>query len=135
MSNQTKQRYVPWTPVGGIPRRLHCEAIHDDVEGLRILLRGDNPSGSTLRLRFESVIGYRNVNESYRLQTWGELNMAQQPPLLIVENSSWIKWLHNEAGEVIDSEKVVHYAVFTSEDCIDILTEFPPTVEWLGSPE
>lgn len=130
-----KQRYVPWTPVRGVPERLHCEAIHDDVEGLRILLRGDDPSGPTLRLYFESVIGYRNVNESYRLKTWSELDMAQNPPLLVVENSSWLAWLKSEAGEVVDWEKVVHYAIFTSEDCFDVATEFFPSVEWLGALE
>lgn len=61
--------------------------------------------------------------------------MAQNPPLLIVENSSWLAWLKSEGGEVLDWEKVVSYAIFTSEDCLDIATEFPPTVEWLGSHE
>jgi hypothetical protein len=135
MSDQTRQRYVPWTPTENIPKRLYCEALHDDVEGLRILLRGDDSRGSTLRLRFDSVVGYRNVNESFRLKTWGELDMARTPPLLIVENSQWLEWLHAEAGGVFDANKAVHYAIFTSEDCIEIVTEFPPTVEWLNTTE
>ena len=108
---------------GGPPVRL----VSGDI--------GDDPGGPTLRMHFESAIGYRNVNESYRLNTWAELDMAQNPPLLVVENSSWLAWLRSEAGEVVDWEKVVHYVIFTSEDCLDIATEFPPSVEWLGSLE
>jgi hypothetical protein len=86
----------------------------------------------TLRLSFESVIGYRNVNESYRLRTWAQLDMSRMPPLLIVENSGWLGWLRAEAGDTIDWTRVVHYAVFASEDCIDVASEFPPIAEWLN---
>jgi hypothetical protein len=131
VSEHNKQRYALWKPVEKIPARLYCEAIHDDAEGLRILLRESDPHGPVLSLRFESVIGYRNVNESYRLRTWLELGNEEVPPLLIVRDSQWIEWLRNEGGETIDWSAVVHYAIFTPEDCIDIATEFPPTVRWL----
>lgn len=130
-----EEKFVPWVPVSNLPNRLHCEAVHDDIEGLRVLLRGDAPSSLVLRIRFESAIGYRNVNESYRPRTWGELDMTNTPPLLTVENSSWIKWLQTEAGPLIDPARLTHYAVFTSEDCIDVASEFTPIVEWLNSPD
>lgn len=129
------QRFIPWTPVGNIPQRIHCEAIHDDVEGLRILLRGESPTSSTLRIRFEYVIGYLNTNESYRLKTWEDLGTTRESPLLIVENSRWLEWLQAEAPGVIDVEKTVHYAIFASEDCIDVASEIPPAVDWLSSDE
>ena len=128
-----KQEYIEWKPVENIPDRLYCEAIHDDAEGLRILLRGDDPTSPTLRLHFESVIGYRNINESYRLRTWGEVDMANSSPLLTVENSVWLQWLIAEAGGVLEITDVTHYAVFTLEDCIDIASEFAPIVEWLNT--
>ena len=135
MSRSGKEEYLDWRPVEGVPARIHCEAIHDDVEGLRILLHGDDPSGPTLRLRFESVVGYRNINESYRLRTWGQLDMSSRSPLLRVRNSQWVDWLAEEAGGVFEPANVTHYAVFTSEDCIDIASEFAPTVEWLNTDE
>ena len=96
-------------------------------------MRGHERSAATLRLHFESVIGYRNINESYRLRTWANHDMSRTSPLLIVRNSTWVEWLVKEAGGVLDAAKVTHYAVYTSEDCIDIASEFAPVVEWLNN--
>jgi hypothetical protein len=68
---------------------------------------------------------------SFRLRTWGELDMAQLPSLLTVEDSCWIEWFRTEAAGAFDPVKVIHYAVFTPEDCIEIVSEFPPLVEWV----
>lgn len=86
-----------------------------------------------LRLVFESPVAYRNINESYRLKTWAILDMKALPSLLTVENSTWVQWLVEEAYGVIRAETLVHYAIYTPEDCVDVVTEFPPTVEWLNA--
>jgi hypothetical protein len=126
------QRFRPWKPLDEIPLHLCLEAVHDDYEGLRFLLRGDDPTGATLRLTFESPVGYRNINESYRAKTWASgAEMTSLPSLLIVENSEWLDWLVHEAGGVLTAEKLLHYAIYTGEDCIDVVTEFAPTAEWL----
>ena len=128
-----EQQFREWKPVEDIPRRLYLEAVHDDFEGLRFLLRGDDSRSPILRLLFESVVGYRSVNESYRLKTWAAVgDMKMLPSLLRVENSQWLRDLIDEAGGVLQEESLVHYAIYTPEDCVDVATEFPPTVEWLA---
>lgn len=126
------QRFQAWKPIDGAPPRLYLEAVHDDYEGLRFLLQGEDRTGPMLRLTFESPIGYRNINESYRSRSWASVSdMKSLSTLLIVENSEWVQWLVEEAGGVLRVEALTHYAIYTPEDCIDIVTEFPPTAEWL----
>jgi hypothetical protein len=116
-----------------VPVRLYLEALHDDYEGLRFLLRGEDATSRTLRPAFESPVAYRNINESYLLKTWAAiLDMQALPSLLTVESSTWVQWLVEEACGVIRAETLVHYAIYTPEDCVDVVTEFPPTVEWLN---
>ena len=129
-----KQRFRTWKPLDGIPKRLYLEAMHDDYEGLRFLLRGEDLACPMLRLSFESFVGYRNINESYRLKTWAHLrDMAGQSSLLVVENSEWVKWLVEEAGGVLQVHALIHYAIYTPEDCVDVVTSFPPTAEWMNT--
>jgi hypothetical protein len=128
------QHHRPWKPLDGVPERLYLEAVHDDCEGLRFLLRGEDTTSPTLRLVFESPVAYRNINESYRVRTWAAVSdMRALPSLLKVENSNWARWLVEEAGGVLRVDALVHYAIYTPEDCIDIVTEFPPTAEWLNA--
>jgi hypothetical protein len=123
--------YRPWLPVESIPAELYCEGLHDDYEALRILLRGPESTSAMLRILFPSAIAYRNINESFRSRTWHKANPPSIPPLATVENSSWVAWLREESGGVLDEVALTHYAVTTPEDCIDVVTEVPPNVEWL----
>lgn len=127
----TEVRYRPWAPLEGLPDVLYCEALHDDYEHLRILLKGEAPHARTLRILFESAVAYRNINESYRARTWNHLGEAL-PPLTTVEHSPWIAWLIEESGGVLDEVELTHYAIFTPEDCIDVVSEFAPEVSWLS---
>lgn len=124
------ERYRPWRPLDGISDSLYLEGIHDDVEGLRLLLRGPDPTEPTLRVKFESVTAYRNINESYRNRTWETAATRGLPTLMTVENSQWIRWIVAESGGVLVAERLTHYAIYTEEDCVDVITEFPPDVDW-----
>lgn len=129
----SEQKYRKWSPIDGVPDRLFVEAIHDDYEGFRVLVRGEDRVSATLRLSFGPVVAYRNINESYRLRTWASLPGSRGlPGLVILVNSKWIDWLVQESSGVLDSAALVHYAIYTPEDCIDIVTEFAPIVEWLN---
>lgn len=127
----SSQRFVPWTPVTDAPAMLYCESIHDGPEGLRIVLRGPAPSDRVLQLTFESMVGYRNINESWRARTWQDVDTKALPTLLRVEGSRWLAWLVEEAGGALVHAELVHYAIYTPEDCIDVVSEFPPEVTWL----
>ena len=125
------QTFVPWHPLDGIPNELIVEAIRDDVEGLRFLLRPRDTTQPTLRITFEAAVGYQNINESYRAGTWARSKApGPLPTLLRVQNSEWLDWVVEQAGGVLDRSKLTHYAIYSMEDCIDIASAFEPIVDW-----
>lgn len=55
----SEQQFRAWKPLDGVPARVFLEAVHEDYEGLRFLLRGEDATGRTLRLVFESPVAMR----------------------------------------------------------------------------
>ena len=125
-----RDKYEAWEPLPGISKELDCESVLDDKVGLCISLRTREQVVRVLCIHFDVVICYRNINESYRLRTWSRFEGADMGGLFSVENSGWISWVRTESCGVLDRTELVHYAVFTDEDCIEVIAEFPPRVEW-----
>jgi hypothetical protein len=61
--------FKKWEPLKNIPRILYCEGIHDDYEGFRILLIGENERSPVLRIMFDAARSYRNTDEGDLLKT------------------------------------------------------------------
>jgi hypothetical protein len=128
----TKQIFTLWKPIDNLPKPVYVEAIHDDYEGFRILLRGDDLSSGVLRISFEDKLSYRNTDESYLLKNWN--SMAKElagENFYIIENSSYIDFFNDMTGHLYSDWQIKHYAIYTVSDCIDIISISPPVVEWL----
>ncbi|MDD1617269.1 MAG: hypothetical protein CG439_2414, partial [Methylococcaceae bacterium NSP1-2] len=119
--------YKNWEPLKNIPPRLHCEGIHDDYEGFRILLR-ENYHSPVLRVLFDAVRSYRWSDEGDLLRTVASINNPSRSSLFKVDNSSWVKWFHEETYDIHKERDIKHFAIYTSDDCIDVLSEFEPKV-------
>jgi hypothetical protein len=57
------ETYNKWVPAEEIENEIWVEALYDDYEGLRILLKGS--SSRILRISFDQYCVYRNADESY----------------------------------------------------------------------
>jgi hypothetical protein len=127
-----KNKYEKWCPLERIPARLYCEGLHDDYEGFHILLRGGESSSRMLRIAFDPALVYRNIDDGDLLKTICTLSEPEVSSLFTVENSTWLEWLHEESHGIHDGEAIIHYAIYTANDCIDVLSAFEPTVEWIS---
>ena len=127
------ETYKKWEPLEGIEAELWVEALHDDYEGLRILLRGNESSSPVLRMTFSHYYVYRNADESYRLALWREAQFEERNwCLFTTTSSSLIDWLSSEAGDVYKKDEMHHYLIKTGADVIDVVTnKNEPKVEWL----
>ena len=124
--------YSKWRPLSDLPLVLYLEAIHDDYEGLRFLLREGDPTARCLRIRFDSVVAYLNSNESYRSPTWIATQGTRPPTtLLTIKGSPLSDFVLRSAGGVVQREEITHYGIYTPEDCVDVIALAAPTVEWL----
>ncbi|MEC7526057.1 MAG: hypothetical protein VYE22_39615 [Myxococcota bacterium] len=122
------ETYETWIPLPGIAARMNLAGLSHTDEGVRVLLQHQVGEGRVLTLLFESPVANRNINESYRLRTWNRLGEHERSSLLRVHHSDWVEWLRREAGGVLDAVTLHHYAIFTDEDCVELVTEFPPRV-------
>lgn len=113
---------------------MYLEGLHNDYEGFRLLLKGTGDQAKMLRITFDPVLAYRGIDEgdliSYerldeddQLGRWG---------FFIVGSSSYIEWFHRTSQGVHEEESIMHYAIYTPNDCLDILSSYPPEVEWLN---
>lgn len=123
-------KFTKWIPISGIPDTLYLEGLHDDYEGFRLLLKGAGEQQRTLRISFDPVLSYRYVDEGDLLKTLS--NEIGEGTLHLVTNSSFISWFTEESADIHDSESIIHYAIYTPTDCLDILSAHPPIVEWLN---
>jgi len=124
----------PWILIDGIQDQImFIEAIHDDYEGFRILLQGENKNSNMLRIVFDNKLSYRNTNESYLLKIW-HTNRKEilGKVFYIISNSSYIDFFHEMTGNIYNDWNLKHYAIYTITDCLDIISCYPPKIEWLN---
>jgi hypothetical protein len=115
-----------------LPHGLYVQGLHDDYEGFRIILEEkDGGTGAVYAVRFNDQVAYRNMDEGCRLRTL--LKLPERRMLLRVENSQWIDWFVEESSGVFDDSKLIHWAVVTPNDWIDIISFDHPEVKCLTS--
>jgi len=127
-----KQIFRKWEPLSDLPDEMYLEGLHDDYEGFRLLLKGASGNRKMLRISFDSSLAYRNINEGDFLKTVEDSEGLTKWCLFTVENSAYEKWFHEQSYNIHASEDIVHYAIYTPNDCVDILSAYPPQVEWLN---
>lgn len=123
-----KQKYIAWNV--GLATTVHVsvEALIDDWEGFRILLR-DQDSGGMIRIAFDSHVAYLHRDES---DLEGEACRSEglgKGSFYTVQRSELLARFQSET--VRQFNELTHYAIITDSDCIDVLASEPPTVERL----
>jgi hypothetical protein len=128
-----KQILEPWI-IPDVDNKItyNIEAIHDDYEGFRILLRANNLTGNILRITFNNNLSYRNTDESFLLKLWEYIDKETLgKTFYLVSNSAFVGFFNESTENIYKEWNVVHYAIYTTSDCIDILSDQPPIIEWL----
>lgn len=130
-SDDSKQTFLVWKPLPSVPTRLILDELIDSFDGLTVLLSGLDSPCPRLKLSFTSFIAYRNINESFRLRTWSAFPSSSDASLMTVQHSIWVRCLMDEANGSLANRSLLHYAIYTGEDCVDVVSEIEPTAEWL----
>lgn len=114
-----------------LPRRewVRIADLHDGPDGLDIEVACGPEEMTRALVRFERWVAYANVNESYRLRLWARHDLKGRGSMLIVRESRWVAYLVEESGGgIFEPQMVIHYAIYTGDDCIDVAATIPPTV-------
>ena len=105
-----------------------------DLEGTKIILISDS---NVVEVFFDGIpVLVRNTIEGIRMRTWGEVQLKYKNKkffryyfLFQIKNSKLIDWAVDESCNFYDKEQLNHYCIVTSEELIDILASFTPTIK------
>jgi hypothetical protein len=127
------EQYERWHPMQGLVGCLDYESLQSTPEGLEIRLI-ESGTCRVLSVRFRSAIAYRSTDELNRYRTLRRLGPQGLLgwSFFIVRNSDWLRWLLEEIEGAPMYPEMTHYGVYSTDDCVDVLSERPPLVAWTG---
>jgi hypothetical protein len=131
LSMADEERFERWEPIEGLAPKMFIEAMHDDREGFRIILRSPAPKMSALRIAFDAPLCYRGTQEAYLLREIYEGDAIYPWPIFIVRNSRYAKWFYAQATGAIDQDGH-HYHIAAVDEIVDVLSARPPVLTWLN---
>lgn len=114
-----------WKPEEGLTDYLSFYSIHYDVEGFRVLLKNKDTEGAVYSFLF-TPLSFRVLDEGDYLKTsYGNFKGS----LYVIRNSDFVKWFAGECKGMYSPEKILHYGLYTDDECIDVLSAHPPVVK------
>ena len=116
--------------IEGLAPRMALDAMYDDREGFRLILKTAEPKAKVLRILFDAPICYRGTSEALLLRKIYELDDIYPWPVFIVKNSRYAKWFYAQAKDAIDKDGH-HYHIAATREIIDVLSARPPVFTWL----
>lgn len=122
------QKYELWDVVPGRTVQCAVEGVIDDWEGFRILLR-DRVTDRVIRVAFNSHVAYQNRDEA---DLDGEAARSEglgRGCFYRVGNSEFAARFKSDTARQFGV--LMHFAIVTETDCVDVLATDEPTVDCL----
>lgn len=107
----------------------YLQGIYDDINRLRVILKGIDEDDKKLQITFRSYISFRTANESYRLKTLYESKFKNG--LNYSSNSKFIDWIKEESRGIYDDLNMIHYLICSNDDITDVISFDEPVITWL----
>lgn len=137
----SKNIYRRWKPLQNTPDRVYLKSLCCDYYGLTIILHCVDNDSRMVEIFFDAYLSYRSIDEGDLLVVDEEdltvknleINKKNRGlgGLLIIDFSSYVEWFNFVSQGIHEDDNVIHYSIHTSDDCIDILSAYPPIVKWL----
>lgn len=122
------QRFEVWRIEPGKDVQVSVEALIDDWEGFRLLLR-DHATDRIVRLAFETCVAYRNRDESDLDSEAARSEGLGRGCFYRVAESEFLQTFEKESARQFQG--LMHFAIVTDSDCVDVLATHDPRVERL----
>jgi hypothetical protein len=124
------QSFERWLPFQNEPSNVVMDGLIDaGDDDFQLLLRSLDAPSERLLLRWpQRPLAYRSIDESFRLRLWKTFATGGYA-FWIVQGSEWIRDFHVESYGVTEGQVLVHYAIFTNDDCVDVMSAVAPTAE------
>lgn len=126
-----KQVFERWVPCQRILDVMYLHDVRIDAEAIQVTLETKEPGLGKAILRFEHSLCYRMIDEGDYLLTMNGFQGGWS--FFIVKHSSFRAWFDEESCGARVGEDMVHYAIYTPNECMDILALRPPEIRWQDS--
>jgi len=124
--------YLKWFPIEGIPFPLDLEEFRKDEHGLSILLNSEDHSDQYLQIHFSKCEAIKEIADEFKTKFWHDVDIEEDYALFVVENSEWLESFHFESENNFRDTSIQHYAIWTTENWIDILSSTIPELKWVN---
>lgn len=131
MHEESLEQFEPVSLSPALPADSNMDAIHDDAEGLAIVLTAAD--GASFLIRFAMRLAFRVTDEGDRLRSMEYLDGRAATPIGIIKNSSWLRWFIEETLDIRKADPLTHWCVVTPNDIVDVLSKEAPVVERIAS--
>ncbi|QBF82762.1 hypothetical protein EXU30_08720 [Shewanella maritima] len=107
---------------------VYVIAIHDDLEGFRVLLSGKDLPAFRLTVSKGSLKAYRVYDEVSLVGLSYEGSFTPPNCFYIVDSSEFKEQQVKDSCGIVSEESSIHYAIYTEDYCIDILSVREPEI-------
>lgn len=121
-------KVIKWQPHPEIKNELSVQGFRYESHAL-VIVFSVNKTIANCRMTFPSPLAFRCTDERY-LNVCYNAHDFPGGQFHILRDSAYLAWFRHSSGCGTLSEKVVHYVIFTSDDCFDIISLEPPLVIW-----
>ncbi len=128
-----QENWLKWNPTNIPEGEFIVTDYIQNKDGTKFILDDEN---SAVEILFDGITPIvRSSVEGIRMRTWGEVQQKYDDKFFFrkwflykVENSKLSKWAEEESCGFYVSDQLTHYCIVTSEEIIDILSPFEPTI-------
>lgn len=128
---KSKGQVEPWRLLP-VPEPIdYLVLLKHDEENLTIILRPVAYRGRYLKVTFDNPLSFRSTQEGLFLnpvdpipKEWWGITFYK------VKNSRFVQEFHDNSSWAFEDWEIIHYAIYASNYCVDILSVEEPTVEW-----
>jgi len=131
-----KEQWTRWEPIKGLKETYDIESLSNSTKGLEMILGEYDNEKNKIKISFEnSVLTYKQTNESYRIYFFGKLkhlytkNRITNNNFFKTNDSPYIQQFLKESNRISDTSSLIHFLIMDDELVVDIISDYEPTVE------
>lgn len=98
----------------------------DGVFRIELLEQGKSGEGRA-ELAFEAPLAIRIVGEGSLMSYWKSGFAVHGHSLFVASKSEFLSWLESSSSGVHGADRVKHYAVFSDDACVEVLSADSPS--------
>lgn len=130
-NTQSKGQVKQWSVLSPTPKIDYFVGLQQDEANLSIYLRPVDFEGRYLKVSFDNALSCRNSQEGVWFNSVDPIDKELWgATFYVVQESAFVRQFHEYSSRAFDDWNITHYAIFTSNFCVDVLSSEEPSVSW-----